>query len=357
MNIGTSIREEAKRMDKAFSNLLKHIDKLTPTKKEQVYQWVKRYVDPASSVGGRLINEMRETRFNEGFECPHCASEHVVRYGKDKANGRQRYRCKCCSKTFTDTTNTVLYRTRKGDEWITFVDCMFKGYSLRKSAEIVGVTWVTLFYWRHKLLNALKQIDFEQFEGIVEVDETYFLYSQKGQRGITERKPRKRGGSSKHRGISHEQVCVLVARDRTKATVSKVACMGRIVKTKVEKMIGSKLTPENVLVTDAWRAYKTYAKEKGIEHYRIKSNDGKHVIKGLYHIQNVNGLHSRLKQFLNRFKGVATKYLDNYLAWFLFVDSRSNENTKHNIKDFLLSSFVFEMTDTYDSLRLSKFSV
>jgi hypothetical protein len=50
-------------MDKAFSNLLNHIDKLTLTKKEQVYQWVKRYVDPSYSVGGRLINEMRETRF------------------------------------------------------------------------------------------------------------------------------------------------------------------------------------------------------------------------------------------------------------------------------------------------------
>ena len=73
-------------------------------------------------------------------------------------------------------------------------------------------------------------------------------------------------GKSKHRGISHEQVCVLVARDRTKATVSKVACMGRIVKTKVDNMIGSKLTSDNVLVTDAWRAYKTYAKEKGLEH-------------------------------------------------------------------------------------------
>lgn len=342
-------------MDKAFSNLLKYIDKLPHTKKERVYQWVKRYVDPTSSVGGRLINEMRETRFKDGFECPHCTSEHVVRFGKVK--GRQRYRCKSCLKTFTDTTNPVLFRTRKGDEWITFVDCMFKGYSLRKSAEIVGVTWVTLFYWRHKLLSALKQMDFDHFEGIVEVDDTYFLYSQKGQRGITERKPRKRGGKSKHRGISHEQVCVLVARDRTKATVSKVSCMGRIVKTKIETIIGTKLSSDNVLVTDAWRAYKTYAKEKGLKHYRIKSDDGKHVIKGLYHIQNVNSFHSRMKKWIDRFKDVATKYLDNYLAWFLFIDSRSNESTKHNIKEFLLSSFVFEMTDTYDSLRLSKFSV
>jgi transposase-like protein len=91
-------------MDKAFSNLLNHIDKLTLTKKEQVYQWVKRYVDPSSSVGGRLINEMRETRFKDGFECLHCNSVHVVRFGK--YNGRQRYRCKSCRKTFTDTTNT-----------------------------------------------------------------------------------------------------------------------------------------------------------------------------------------------------------------------------------------------------------
>lgn len=68
----------------------------------------------------------------------------------------------------------------------------------------------------------------------------------------------------------NEQVCVLVARDRTKATVSKVACLGRVVKNKVDTMIGSKLPPSNVLVTDIWRAYKTYAKEKGIEHYRIK---------------------------------------------------------------------------------------
>ncbi|GGF97631.1 hypothetical protein GCM10010916_13600 [Paenibacillus abyssi] len=33
-----------------------------------------------------------------------------------------------------------------------------------------------------------------------------------------------------------------------------------------------------------------------MEHYRIKSDVGKHVIKGIYHIQNVNGVNGRLKQ-------------------------------------------------------------
>lgn len=35
-------------MSKAFSNLLKHIDELSHTDKERVFQWVKRYVEPSS---------------------------------------------------------------------------------------------------------------------------------------------------------------------------------------------------------------------------------------------------------------------------------------------------------------------
>ncbi|CEH28352.1 Insertion element protein [Aneurinibacillus migulanus] len=109
--------------------------------------------------------------------------------------------------------------------------------------------------------------------------------------------------------------------------------------------------------SDTWRAYKTYAKEKGLEHYRIRSNDGAHIIRGIYHIQNVNNVYNRLKQWIDRFKGVASKYLDNDLASFLFVDKRGHESTKKNIKDMLLSSFSFEMNDTFKSIRLSKFIV
>jgi hypothetical protein len=86
---------------------------------------------------------------------------------------------------------------------------------------------------RHKLLSTIKEIDFDQSEGIVEMDETYFLYSEKGKRKVKGRKARKRGGSSSQRGISKEQVCVLVARVRQKATYSKVVGKGRIVKSRL----------------------------------------------------------------------------------------------------------------------------
>jgi len=33
------------------------------------------------------------------------------------------------------------------------------------------------------------------------------------------------------------------------------------------------------------------------------------------HINNVNGYHGRLKEWLRPFHGVATRYLDHYLGW------------------------------------------
>lgn len=60
--------------------------------------------------------------------------------------------------------------------------------------------------------------------GIVESDETYISESEKGKKGgIAHRKPRKRGGKAKKRGISDEQVSIVVALDRNGAIFSQIA--------------------------------------------------------------------------------------------------------------------------------------
>ena len=41
---------------------------------------------------------------------------------------------------------------------------------------------------------------------------------------------------------------------------------------------------------------------------------------GRRHVQNVNAYDSRLRGWMQRFKGVATKYLDSYLGWFRMLD-------------------------------------
>lgn len=51
-------------------------------------------------------------------------------------------------------------------------------------------------------------------------------------------------------------------------------------------------------------------------------------LNGAVHIQNVNAYHGRLKQWLNRFHGVATHYLDNYLGWFRSLDNHQPTGLK-----------------------------
>jgi len=188
------------------------------------------------------------------------------------------------------------------------------------------------------------------------MDETYFLYSEKGQRKIKDRNPRKCGGSAKKRGISNEQVCVLVARDRDKTTFSEILGMGRLTKTQLNKAIGHKLSNENVLCTDSWRAFKTYATEKGMNIYQFKS-DGKVRTKGIYHIQNVNNYHRRLKGWIQRFNGVATKYLNNHLSWFQVLENIQHQRNEVTMNDLIIKRNLIQNSEIYDTLKLTKFVV
>lgn len=345
-----------------LADIIREVQNLKPAEQLQLKAYFVNSISPMT-VKEPIFKEIADQKHKEGYTCTHCHSNDVVRYGTyDVKMGintveRQRYRCKSCKKTFTDVTNTPLHHTHLPDKWISFIECMIEGYSLRKSSRLIGVHHVTLFYWRHKLLSALKQMDIEAFSGIVEMDETYFLYSEKGKRSIANRKPRKRGGASKYRGISHEQVCVLVARDRERTTYSRVVGQGRIVKSRLDKAIGSKLSSSNVLCTDAWRAFKSYASEKSLEHYRFKSDGKKRVIKGIYHIQNVNSYHSRLKSWMDRFQGVSSKYLNNYLTWFQFLDAIKYKNDNTTISKMLIESCMFKMNETYEKIRVSTFAV
>ena len=87
---------------------------------------------------------------------------------------------------------------------------MLSGATIGKTAKRAGISIPTAFSWRHKVLSILKDIEDDSLSGIIEADDTFFLASQKGSKNIG-RKPRKRGGKSKKRGISADQVCVVVA--------------------------------------------------------------------------------------------------------------------------------------------------
>lgn len=69
-----------------------------------------------------------------------------------------------------------------------------------------------------------------------------------------------------------------------------------------------------MLLSDGAHAYKTLGKNNGIEVRSVPAHP-KNKTFGPNHINNVNAYDSRLKGWMFRFKGVATKYLDSYLGW------------------------------------------
>ena len=99
--------------------------------------------------------------------------------------------------------------------------------------------------------------------GIVEVDETYVLESQKGNRKLN-RKVRRRGGKASKRGLSNGQVPILVAVDRSGTTTCSV--LPSVTADNVQAVLEPKIDDDILLVTDGNNVYSPCAKSLGIKH-------------------------------------------------------------------------------------------
>lgn len=246
--------------------------------------------------------------------CPHCHDPHVVRNGM--AKGLQRYKCRGCTRTFNALTSTPLARLRHRDRWADQGRVLIEGLSVTKAAQQLQVARSTAFRWRHRFLRLPQHIQAGHFDGIVEADETGWLKSCKGQRRqrqLQQRPARRRGGHAKARGLSDEYDIALVVRDRSGA------CADQIVRALDTAHLAAVLQPvlaaDAVLCTDGSSALAAAARHINVEHHAIKVSAGEHA-RGPWHINNVNGYHSRLKTWLRRFNGVASSYLPSYLGWF-----------------------------------------
>jgi len=280
--------------------------------------------------GVTSVMEIRKQTFEKkDITCPYCDSSEIIGFGN--YNGKRRYRCKLCHRTFNDLTGTSISRLHKKDSFIEYFKCLSKGLSLRQSAKELGISLQTSFDWRHKILKAFKDVGCAKLEGIIEGDETFFLFSEKGNKQLESRKPRKRGGNTESKGISDKQVAVLVATDRNRNIIIEPACLGRIKTKDIEKVLGKWIDKKSgVLCTDYHVSYQGFAKKKELKHVKLKGSIKQYVKENIYHIQNVNNIHSLMKKWMVRFDGVASKYLENYMNWYRITRKLGEGETLSN---------------------------
>ena len=276
-----------------------------------------------------VTNEIKENRFSRGKSCPHCESEAVCRYGK--YNGKQRYKCNKCNRTFTDFTNSPCYNSKKPlNTWIQYIKCMILGYSIKKCSKELGISIPTAFYWRHKVMDAIrKYIGIGTVEGIVEIDDTYFRENFKGwhtensefkmprkayHRGVKQDSTKEQSKTEKRkRGLSSDQISVMCAIDRIGNMIIEPISKGNVGFEAISKLFDNRIDQEAIVCTDITKSFTKFANTADVEVIQLPKDKRK---AGIFHIQHVNSLHNRIKSWMAKFRGVATKYLADYMSWF-----------------------------------------
>lgn len=283
----------------AFYQLLQQLTSLSPSQYQCLHDFLKQHLTSATHTLSTTAAPQC---------CPYCQADALRPWGS--SHGLPRYRCTQCHRTSNPLTGTPLARLRKREQWMQYAQSLIEGQTVRAAARRCGIDKNTAFLWRHRFLARISQHQATHEEGIVEADETFFLESFKGQRQLP-RIARKRGGVGRTRGYSPDHIPVLVVRDRHRATADFI--LETIDAAHIQKALKPLVDPEAVLCTDGASVYAAFARKTGIRHEAIRAQGPR--VRGAFHIQNVNAYDSRLKGWIRRFHGVATKYLKHYLGW------------------------------------------
>ena len=271
--------------------------------------------------------------------CPHCNSNKIIKHSKYR--NTQRYRCKSCNKTFLPTTGSLIHHIKKPAEFAQYASIVEKEglLTIEKMANRLGISIPTSFEWRHKILLSLPKKK-DKFSNETQMDDLWFLYSQKGRKGLEY--SRKRGGSTR-KGDNNYQAKVIAASDRNQVEM-QLAKIGRISKNDIVLAIGHKFAKYTKLVTAAHRSYSAFAEEAKLDHVSFIAKH--HKAETGENVQYINNLAERLKTWLNRtLKGVATKYLQLYVSYFAY-----KEKNDINIKEYMTNKKVWDIYTNIENM-------
>lgn len=262
--------------------------------------------------------------------CTYCESEKLYKHA-NYTNGATRFKCVDCGKTFNEFTGTSIHRIHKKEMWDGFIRLMLESKTIREICAELKIARQTALDWRHKALSAFQNLYTKQFKGVVETDDTYFRFNEKGKRGVVKY-------DRKLRGISNQHVSVMVTADRYKSIDLTVIKLGRITTSALEKKLNlDRFNKSNIIYSDNSRIIKNFFRDLDIQHETFVA---KKKYNGKVHVQNVNNLTRRLKDWIKfHFNNVSTKYLHNYLNWFMMLEVlKGQTNAEDKMWDYLMLS-------------------
>lgn len=321
--------------------------------------------------------------------CPKCGSTNYKKHGTK--DGRQRYLCKDCKKTFSESNNTIFYHSKLSTgQWKELLRGMIDRLSTTEIAKNVEISQPAVWYNMQKVFEVLSTVYGKQdrFIDIAEADETFTHTSFKGKRDAEyfikylRRMPRhqrsyeekieylmKHGYYDKlkaeepeyleqllsddvltyDRGISNrDQTNIVVCTDRSKNLFVSPVSVGKLTSDDATKALGGRFASDAILVTDENNAYISLADSEGIQLEQILST--KHI-KGPFNLARINSICDNLKDFLGPDRNrPATKYLDLWLMFYIWLEKHKDLNTyeKRDLLFDLISDNRHNMSINYN---------
>lgn len=340
---------------KKFDNIISEVKSYTNSEKRKIGKLI------LSLCESNNIFDTRSEIINDKPVCPHCESEKVKKNGSH--NGKQRYVCleDSCGKGFRDMTGTFVYRMQNVNKLPRFVELMLESKSIREITKELEMARQTVLDWRHKILCAFNETFTKEFMGIVEVDDVYMRFNQKGRRSLSGtfldeyrrtftvtnaygNRVSKRMNNKRLSGVSDEQVSILFCVDRYKTIGTKMLRKGKINTASVRRIFNSDFDDRfnygNIMVTDGETAYNRVFSQKIYSHEPVVIDlKNKRFKRGYFHLNTLNNVDGRFKKWIKTsFSSVATKYLDNYLMYFkmLFFVLAGSDDKENDLLRFAL---------------------
>lgn len=330
-----------------INGVLELVEGLSVAKKKDLVKQIMAMMEstPADRGCSRLVEEQLNGKPN----CPHCDAQasqgFIVKRGHNR-NGAQRYYCKNCGKIFVATTNTAFEKTRKdSDVWSKFIELTISGYSIEECKRECNICTQTAFTWRHKVLNAFcANQNNTKLTGQIEMDEMLIPISYKGNHikgAFQSRKktqpdqntglPRKayKRGSDNVSLSSKQKACVIcLIQDGGKRFYAGVPGIGFMDNSMLNTTLGSHVDREHAfMLVDQYKVTLKYLQDHNYEHLALASNTSErtHAHKAEIvddkHLQHVNAMHSHIRRFLSKYCGVSSKYLENYISLFIWLQT------------------------------------
>jgi transposase-like protein len=259
----------------------------------------------------RCRTYLEALRWPDEMKCPRCQSDKISQIVK-----RNQFDCDACRYQFSVTAGTI-FNDSHLPLWKWFL-CVYllceskKGMSANQISRTLSISYKTAWYLCHRIRSAMREINPEPLDGIVEVDETYVGGRVRG-RSQSETKKQK-------------QVVVGIKQRNGelrffKAEDAKSGTLARYIRENVSGDV-------DVIMTDEWSAYPGALAQAGFDssrHRTICHRDGIYV-DGDITTNGIESAFSLLKRgIIGSWHKVSAKHLPAYLDEMTFrFNNREN---------------------------------